>query len=512
MITNLQLMIHSLTTISLSNPDLYSWSNLLFSVDNSSSFFRENVILLGFLQLVLLGLLFFWHRFKLKKQKRKIENEFYDKNQEIILQKDKAEKLLSNLLPKQTAEELQSTGKVSSRRFRMVTVLFSDIHGFTKIVEQMNPEDLIDELDKFFIHFDSIVEKYNIEKIKTVGDAYMCAGGIPNKNRTNPIEVILAAMEIQRYMKSMKINSKAGKKAIWGLRIGVHTGPVIAGVVGTKKVSYDIWGDTVNTASRMESSGSVSEINISGMTYMLVKDFFICEYRGRMPVKYKGNIDMYFVKGFKPNMASDLKGLVPNEHFQTQFQTLRYDDLEEVILTKLENELPKNLYYHNLKHTIDVITEVEIIGRKEGINDQDMLIIKTAALFHDTGFILSYNEHEECSVKMARHILPKYFYSEQQIDQVSNLIMHTKFPPEPKTNLEMIMCDADLDYLGRTDFIPVSGNLYRELKEHSKIKSIDDWNRLQIKFIENHQYFTETARNMRDVNKNRQLDKLRELI
>lgn len=493
-------------------PENYLSKLLVIVGQNTINFISENAIAIGVFQVFLFALMYLWHHLRLKKQRKSIENEFYDKNQEIIDQKEKAEKLLSNLLPKQTAEELQSTGKVSSRRYRMVTVLFSDIHGFTKIVEQMNPEDLIDELDKFFMHFDSVVEKYNIEKIKTVGDAYMCAGGIPNKNRTNPIEVILAAMEIQQYMKSMKINSKAGKKAIWGLRIGIHTGPVIAGVVGSKKVSYDIWGDTVNTASRMESSGSVSEINISAMTYMLVRDFFICEYRGRMPVKYKGNIDMYFVKGFKPNMSSDLKGLVPNQHFITQFQMLRYDDLEEAILTKLENELPKNLYYHNLKHTIDVITEVEIIGRKEGINDPEMVILKTAALFHDTGFILSYNAHEECGVKMARHILPKYFYSEDQIDKVANLIMNTKFPPQPKTKLEMIICDADLDYLGRTDFIPVSGNLYRELKEHGKIKSIDDWNRLQIKFIENHQYYTETARNMRDVNKIRQLDKLRELI
>ncbi|MDQ2180713.1 adenylate/guanylate cyclase domain-containing protein [Marinifilum sp. D714] len=474
--------------------------------------FSQNLILFALLLPIIVVFLFLWFRIELRRQRSELEREFYNKNQELIFKKEKAEKLLANLLPKQTAEELQSKGKVSSRRFRMVTVLFSDIHGFTKIVEQMNPEDLIDELDKFFMHFDSVVEKYNIEKIKTVGDAYMCAGGIPNKNRTNPIEVILAALEIQQYMNNMKINSKDGKKAIWGLRIGIHTGPVIAGVVGTKKISYDIWGDTVNTASRMESSGAVGEINISGMTYMLVKDFFICEYRGRMPVKYKGNIDMYFVKGFLPNMSADLKGLIPNDYFLTSFQILRYDDLEETILTKMENELPKNLYYHNLKHTIDVITEVEIIGRKEGITEAEMLIIKTAALFHDTGFILSYNDHEEFGVKLARHILPQYKYTEKQIDEVSNLIMHTKHPPQPESLLEMIMCDADLDYLGRTDFIPVSGNLYRELKEYGKIKSIDEWNRLQIRFIENHQYFTKTARNMRNVNKYKQLEKLRELI
>ena len=476
------------------------------------AFLSQNILLFVLFLLSLIVFMFLWFRIELRKQRSEIEKDFYDKNQELIYQKEKAEKLLANLLPKQTAEELQTKGKVSSRRFRMVTVLFSDIHGFTKIVEQMNPEDLIDELDKFFMHFDTVVEKFNIEKIKTVGDAYMCAGGIPNKNRTNPIEVVLAAMEIQQYMKSMKINSRETRKAIWGLRVGVHTGPVIAGVVGSKKVSYDIWGDTVNTASRMESSGAVNEINISGMTYMLVKEFFICEYRGRMPVKYKGNIDMYFVKGFLPNMSADLKGLVPNEYFITRFQMLRYDDLEESILTKMENELPKNLYYHNLKHTIDVITEVEIIGRKEGITEAEMLLIKTAALFHDTGFILSYNDHEDYSVKLARHILPQYKYSEDQINEIASLIMHTKHPPQPKTKLEMIMCDADLDYLGRTDFIPVSGNLYRELKEYGKIKSIDDWNRLQIKFISNHQYFTKTARNMRDVNKNKQLEKLRELI
>lgn len=474
--------------------------------------FGNQFYLFVLLQLIIIVLGIVILKILLSHQRKKIEKEFQEKYSGLITQKEKSEKLLANLLPKQTAEELQNKGKVSSRRFRMVTVLFSDIHGFTKIVEQMNPEDLIDELDKFFMHFDSVVEKYNIEKIKTVGDAYMCAGGIPNKNRTNPIEVILAAMEIQQYMKNMQINTKGGRKAIWGLRIGVHTGPVIAGVVGTKKVSYDIWGDTVNTASRMESSGAVSEINISGMTYMLVKEFFICEYRGRMPIKYKGNIDMYFVKGFLPNMSADLKGLLPNDYFHTRFQMLRYDDLEETILTKLENELPKNLYYHNLKHTIDVITEVEIIGRKEGITEAEMLLLKTAALFHDTGFILSYADHEEYSVKLAKHILPKYHYTENQIEVITNLIMHTKHPPRPDTKLEMIMCDADLDYLGRTDFIPVSGNLYRELKENGKIKSIDEWNKLQIKFISNHQYFTETARNSRDVNKNKQLEKLRELI
>jgi len=133
-------------------------------------------------------------------------------------------------LTKETADELKKKGKASSQKYEMVTVLFSDIQGFTKIAEQMNPEALIDQLDNFYFHFDSVVEKYNIEKIKTIGDAYMCAGGIPEKNKTNPVEVVLAALEVQDYMRELKKKNAE----IWDVRIGIHTGPVIAGVIGHK--------------------------------------------------------------------------------------------------------------------------------------------------------------------------------------------------------------------------------------------------------------------------------------
>ena len=191
-------------------------------------------------------------------------------------------------------------GKATKIKYNFVTVLFSDIQGFTKIAEETNPEVLIDELDKFFFYFDSVVEKFGIEKIKTIGDAYMCAGGIPEKNRTNPVEVILAALEMKEYMNRLKETSELEGMKFWDIRIGIHTGTVVAGVVGQKKLSYDIWGDTVNTASRMESSGEAGKINISGTTYEFVKEFFTCEYRGKMPVKYKGELEMYFVNGIIP--------------------------------------------------------------------------------------------------------------------------------------------------------------------------------------------------------------------
>ncbi|GAG78202.1 unnamed protein product, partial [marine sediment metagenome] len=193
---------------------------------------------------------------------------------------------------------------------------------------------------------------------------------------------------------------------------------------GQKKLSYDIWGDTVNTASRMESSGEAGKVNISGSTYELVKEFFICEYRGKMPVKYKGEIDMYFVNGIRPELLIDMKGL-PNEKFRIRLQLLRLLDVEDDMLTKLEKELPENLNFHNLNHTVNVSTQVELIGRAEGISDEEMILVQTAALFHDSGFLDGLENNKQTSCFYARDILPKYEYSNDQIETI--LLITTSF-------------------------------------------------------------------------------------
>ncbi|OFX85312.1 MAG: hypothetical protein A2W99_14900 [Bacteroidetes bacterium GWF2_33_16] len=472
--------------------------------------FAYLIYFMFFTFLILLGIR--WRAYYFARERFKLENIINERTEEVVIQKEKAENLLERVLPKTTATELKSGKKAGPYHYNMVTVLFSDIQGFTKISEQLDSEMLIDELDKFFLKFDSVVDKYNIEKIKTIGDAYMCAGGIPEKNRTNPVEVVLAAVEMQNYMKHLKHEKGDGTQRIWDLRIGIDTGPVVAGVLGKSKITYDIWGGTVNTASRMEAAGEPGKINVTENTYMLIKEFFICQYRGKMPVKHKGELDMYFVESFMPHLASDIKGLYPNENLFTQLQLLRLNDIEEFILTKLEDGLPKNLYYHNIKHTIDVVTQVELIGRSEKVSDDDMLVLKTAALFHDIGHLVDYDTHEEESVKLARKILPAYFYNEKQIERISQLILCTQMPPQPVNLLEEIMCDADLDYLGRIDFVPVSVNLFKELKERGKIDSLQEWNNHQIKFIQTHQYFTQTARKLREVNKNIQLDIIRKEI
>ncbi len=402
--------------------------------------------------------------------------------------------------------------KKKSQKYQKVTVLFADIQGFTRIVEQLNPEMLIDELDQFFLHFDEIVEKYDIEKIKTIGDAYMCAGGLPLKNSTNPIEVVLAAMEMQQVMEEMRRIKLIEQKEYWELRIGIHTGPVISGMIGRKKISFDIWGDTVNIASRMESSGTAGEINISGTTWQLVKEFFVAEYRGKMPVKYKGETDMYYVRGIIPELSKDGLGNHPNELFHTRLQHIRFGDMEEAVLNRLENELSDNLTYHNMKHTVDVVTQVEIIGLGEKISEAEMLLIKSAALFHDAGFLIDSENHEENSIELAREVLQMYGFDDEQITEIAKLINVTRKDAKPHNHLEAIIKDADLDYLGRSDFIPVSESLYHEIQTFHEKMSLQDWTKKQINFISSHKYYTNTARNLRQVNKEKQLNALRELL
>ena len=427
--------------------------------------------------------------------------------EELVKEKEKMEGLLQRMLPAQTVQQLRQSGKVATERFNMVTVLFADIEGFTLITDSLNAERLIDSLDRFFFDLDGIIERHHIEKIKTIGDAYMCAGGLPVRNRTNPVEVVLAALAMQRHMEQLNRETRSGDES-WGLRIGINTGQVISGVIGKDKLSYDIWGGAVNVASRMESSGQAGKVNVSGATHFFIRDFFECSYRGAMPVKNRGNVEMYFVEQIRPELSVDGAGIEPNEEFILKLQFVRLADVEDYMLTLLEKNLPKNLYYHNLKHTLDVYTQVELIGRNEGVCDADMLLLRTAALFHDAGHIVDYKTHEEMGVKMAYEILPRYEYSEQQIERIAQLIMATKMPVHPQNLLEEVICDADSDYLGRPDYLPVAENLYEELRERGMIGEKLDWVNLQLRYMSAHQYYTKTARALREVNKQLQLQKL----
>jgi len=413
-------------------------------------------------------------------------------------------------------ESLKEVGGVEKKerslKFNMATVLFADIHGFSRLVEGMDSSSVMDELDEINVEFEAIVTRYKIEKIKTIGDTYMCAGGIPVKNITNPVDVVMAAIEMRNFLETHEIKKRGINNRIWELKIGIQSGPVTAAISGRKKINYDIKGDTVNTASRIEAVSDSGMILISVMTYELVKEFFDCEYFGKLPVKYKDDLQMYKVKGLKPEFSFNSEGIIPNDLFRIKFGLIQFTDIQEIILDKLEMDLPGYLFYHNVKHTVDVVTEVELIGWGEGCSDEEILLLKTAGLFHDVGHIIAYDNHEFYGTQIAKEMLPEFNYTTDQIDRICSLIMSTKLPPNPTNLLENIICDSDLDYLGRSDFIPVSNTLYEELKARDKMGSLNDWNKIQVKFISGHQYFTKTARSLREVNKQLQIERIQSLI
>lgn len=225
-----------------------------------------------------------------------LEQRVEERTKELQIEKKKSDDLLLNILPEEVADELKQTGHSKARNHEQVSVMFNDFKDFTVHSEKLSPEELVTEVDMCFRKFDEIITKYEIEKIKTIGDAYLCVSGILSSSSESVSNAINAAKEIRDYMLQLKQEREKENKGYFELRIGIHTGPVVAGIVGAKKFAFDIWGDTVNTAARMEQSSEPGRINISGSTHELVKGKFNCTHCGKIAAKNKGEIDMYFVE------------------------------------------------------------------------------------------------------------------------------------------------------------------------------------------------------------------------
>lgn len=240
----------------------------------------------------------------------------------IQLEKNKVDDLLLNILPEETAEELKSKGKATPRLYRNASVLFADIQDFTKLAEDLTPDELVHNLQSYFSRFDDAVGRAFVEKIKTMGDAFLCVGGIPMRNKSHPFDTVLVALELQQIMQELGLErEESGRKAL-KLRVGIHSGPIVAGVVGKQKMTYDIWGDSVNIAKRIESACVPGMVNVSATTYEVIKDYFECEHRGQILAKHKGHIDMYFVHRLKPEFSERGNGIIPNNYFKEMLARL----------------------------------------------------------------------------------------------------------------------------------------------------------------------------------------------
>ncbi|HMQ64417.1 MAG TPA: adenylate/guanylate cyclase domain-containing protein [Flavilitoribacter sp.] len=247
---------------------------------------RQKLVLYSFISGFALVLAFMWV--------------FYRQRNRIKSEKKKSDDLLLNILPGKVAEELKVTGSAEAQMYEQVSVLFTDFKGFTQISARLGPKELVGMINECYSAFDRILEKYGVEKIKTIGDSYMAAGGLPVPNHSHAADTVSAALAIRQFMSDYNKKKSEEGMPIFEIRIGIHTGPVIAGIVGLKKFAYDIWGDTVNLASRMEASCKPGNVNISRSTYELTKDAFSFTYRGKITTKDNEDVDMYFVENLIP--------------------------------------------------------------------------------------------------------------------------------------------------------------------------------------------------------------------
>jgi len=424
------------------------------------------------------------------------------------------EDLLLNILPVSVSEEIRENGKAVPKRFGSATVMFTDFKAFSVKALELAPVELVNKLDWYFNEFDKIISKYAIEKIKTIGDAYMCVCGVPVSVKEDALQMTMAATEIINFMNKEKKRNIGSGKSYWELRIGIHTGPLVAGVIGKKKFAYDIWGNTVNIAARLEGASDPGKINISEDTYKQIKNYFVCSSRGEIEAKYISKVKMHFVESIRPEYSVERKGKVPNKELKDMagISEVHFEELKEQILSSLRNELSDELFYHGVHHTVDVLNAVRINTREENIAPDDQLLIETAALLHDTGYLHRYEENEALAVKYAQKILPSFGYSTGQIKIICGIINTTKTKAVPKTLLEKIMNDADYDYLGREDYFSIAETLYNELKLRKKQLTQQDWTKMQIKFLKQHKYYTKWAITNRELLKKKNLEILKKKL
>lgn len=431
----------------------------------------------------------------------------------LYFKDERINQLLQNIFPQNVLRDLNTVGKFSPKRIEEGVVLFTDFVAFSKIAKHQKPMHLLRQLEEYFNKFDEIIERYNLEKIKTMGDAYMALAGVTEKNSKPAVRACLAALEMRNYMLNRKSVAKATGSDFWEIRIGLHSGPLVAGIIGTKKMSFDVWGDTVNIAARAEQNSSADSITVTDRIAGHVIPYFDLQHRGEIEIKYGRQVDMFYIKQLKSDYSLFGEGNLANSKLRKHCDLVNMDFefARKHIINKLKSSLPEELEYHSLKHTLNVEKAAERIARLEGVVGEDLIILKTAVLFHDLGFILQYDHNENIGAEFVKRELPKFGYNEEQIESIARIIMSTTREIEPETLLEKIMCDADHDYLGRADYFMVAAKLRNELEYHGKKMTDLEWIEFQLNYLENvHVFYTETALNIRNKGKMKRIQELKQ--
>ena len=443
---------------------------------------------------------------RLVKAKIEVFKALYFKDQRI-------NQLLSNIFPRNVLQDLNLQGKFSPQRIEEGIVLFTDFVAFSKIAKHMLPLDLLKKLESYFNKFDEIVDRYELEKIKTMGDAYMALAGVTEKHPKPIVRACLAALEMRDFMMNEKIYAAASGSDCWEIRIGIHSGPLVAGIIGTKKMSFDVWGDTVNIAARAEQNSEPNSITITERVASHALPYFNLEHRGAVNIKHGGDVDMYFLHDLKSEFSFFGEGKIPSQKLRKGCGLLPMDfeKARKKILNSLKSHLSEELVYHDLKHTEDVEKAAIRLAQLEGVKGEDLILLRTAVLFHDAGYMMSLHNNEEQAITFMRKELTNFGYSSAQMDQIALLIRATIRENTPQSILEKIIRDADHDYFGRADYHVVANKLRNELELQGRTMTDLEWIDFQLAYlVGEHRYYTETAINIRLPGKKRRIQELQD--
>jgi class 3 adenylate cyclase/predicted metal-dependent HD superfamily phosphohydrolase len=421
--------------------------------------------------------------------------------------------LLKNIFPETILDELSNNSKFSPKRVDNGVVLFTDFVDFSMKAKKQKPLSLLQRLEKYFTRFDEIIEKYNLEKIKTMGDAYMALSGVTENKPKAAVRACLAALEIREFMQKEKDLAKALGREYWDIRIGLHMGPLVAGIIGSSKYSFDVWGDTVNIAARAESASKKGHVTITSTIYSQVSKYMEATPRGSIEIhKRGGEIEMYYLERLLPDYALREDGVFANGLLRSicDLPSMDFIQMRGHILNRLKSLLPEELSYHDLPHTLNVEKAVVRYARLEGLTKDEILLVRTAALFHDAGFIKQYKNNEVFGAQMAAAILPQFGYTEFQVDIIKKIILSTTHEIEPITLMEKIMCDADHDYLGRPDYHSIAKKLRKEMALYGRTFEEEEWIDFQLEYLQHgHVFYTETAKNIRKQGKESRIRELK---
>lgn len=421
--------------------------------------------------------------------------------------------LLRNILPRTVLEDLNNHGKFSPRRVDKGVVLFTDFVDFSMKSKSIKPLKLVKRLEHYFTRFDEITERYKLEKIKTIGDAYMALAGVTESNEEPVLRACLAALEMRDFIRNEKEVARALKRDFWEIRIGIHTGPLVAGIIGSARYSFDVWGDTVNIAARAQQLSEIDAITISQEVIDECDSLFESTFIGEVPIKKRGGtMSLYKLDGLKKEHSLYGDGKLANVELRKRcyITSVDFEHMRNDIINRLKSTLPDEMIYHDLAHTLNVEKSALRLARLEGLNEDEIMMLRTAVLYHDSGFIFTYHRNELHGVRMMEQSLPKYGYDPEQIATIRAMILATSSGNEPVTLLEQIMCDADHDYLGRADYYMVAEKLREEIAVFGTTMTEEEWLSFQVTYLQDdHQFYTSTSKNIRERGKQNRIAELK---